>query len=115
MLTAKIKNGKPVIRDELDRTFVIRNGQAYALEAIDIGDAGVKIELARSWEEEATVLITHEQAGQLASWLKGDKRRNRKIPEGATSLLWRMNVSKGKYVWQHGDKALLDKLRIALT
>ena len=125
-LTAKIKNGKPVIKDELDRVFIVCNGEALVLWVEDIGDDGIKIWLLTIGEYKAkkagretdmapVVLITHDQAGELARFLKGENRSNRRIPEGASQLLRRMEQSRGRFFFRRGDKSTVEKLRIAIT
>ena len=114
-LTAKIIDGKPVIKDELDRFFILSNGEAYILKSVDIGDDGIKIEIKKPAEIGMAVLITHDQAGDFARFLKGENRRNRRIPEGASQLLRRMEQSRSRFFFRRGDKSTVEKLRRAIT
>ena len=91
--------------------FTFRNG--YTLQASDLGNAGVKIELIHEHDTMGAIILPPEEVGEYGRWLLQTLGQDRYgLPRELPEILKRLSKQKkANQILQRGDKT---KIRDAL-
>jgi hypothetical protein len=93
--------------------FIVRNG--YTLEASDLGNAGVKIELLHEHDTVGAIILPPDEVGEYGRWLLQTLGQDRYgLPQELPEILTRLSKQKtANQILKRGDKTKIkDALRV---